>query len=972
MQTVGLHQHQPSLPRLRGMHSRLLVSGLPRSLPPLPTSPALPSLPCVEGWQRAAPHSSSFPPTTTPLKTLHMDVWGPARVIGQGRERNFLLVVDDYTRYTTVFPLRSKGEVSDVLIPGIRIVRLQLHERFSQDLPVLRLHSNKGGRYSPNLLRDFCRGEGILQSFMLPDSPHQNGIVERRIGLVMEVARTSMIHAAAPHFLFAFGDASVFRVWGSRAFVRDTSADKLSARAIPCVFLGFVPDAPGWQFYHPTSRRVFPSQDVTFDESVPFYRLFPYRSAPPPPPPLFLAPGPPPVDPFPPQGAAPVATSGGAEPGGAESEGAGSGVAGPGGEEPGGAEPAGVETGGVQPVGAESEGAESGVAEPRGAASSGGAGDARAGGARVTAGAGGTGGIAATGSGGARNRGTEAVGTGGVGDAGAGDPTKPGAAGVGGTGAGGAGAGGAGAAGAGAVDPGARGAGGPVRPRPYFVPLLQQPASPLPAPSPYTEKSGGLTKRREPASRPVSHVRTARRVPHSRPPPVPSTHAMALRPSSVPLRVPLPPPPESSLLAVPDPQFDCACAASPTVARLLTTAVTDSSSAPASALVVELLDFAAACRLDYTTALVAKSESASPPSVGGECALVTDVLEDRQDDFECLAAAVPRFASMLLAPEGDPDAPDILTTRSYAEAIRGPYFSQWQAAMDAEMASWKSTGTYVDEVPPPGANIVDGMWIFRVKRPPGSPPAFKARYVARGFSQRQGVDYFHTFSPTLKMTTLRVLQRFGFQFSSPQPIPLSTSHSLLAPPSDESVEPNGPYPELVGCLMYLMTCTRPDLAYPLSLLARYVAPGSHRKVHWDAAKRVLRHLWSTSGMGLVLGGWGPVVLTGHADTSWELRWLTYLLTDLGEQPRSPLVLYVDNKAMFALCQEHRLENRMKHITLRYFLARELQQRGQLRLAYIATRANTADIFTKALPPGDHQRFSTVLGLVPTLPHLLTA
>ncbi|CAI7882535.1 unnamed protein product [Closterium sp. NIES-53] len=221
--------------------------------------------------------------------------------------------------------------------------------------------------------------------------------------------------------------------------------------------------------------------------------------------------------------------------------------------------------------------------------------------------------------------------------------------------------------------------------------------------------------------------------------------------------------------------------------------------------------------------------------------------------------------------------------------------------------------------------------------------------------------------------------------------------------------------------MYLMLCTRPDLAYPLSLLARYVASVRHRNVHWDAAKRVLRYLCSTSGMGLVLGGRGPVVLTGHADASWiedaatqrssygytfslgsgsvswrstrsssvfsssceaeiyagamaakELRWLTYLLTDLGEQPRSILVLYVDNKAMIALCQEHRLEHRMKHIALRYFLARELQQRGHLRLAYVATRANTADIFTKALPRGDHQRFSTVLGLVPTLPHLLIA
>ncbi|CAI7759338.1 unnamed protein product [Closterium sp. NIES-53] len=221
--------------------------------------------------------------------------------------------------------------------------------------------------------------------------------------------------------------------------------------------------------------------------------------------------------------------------------------------------------------------------------------------------------------------------------------------------------------------------------------------------------------------------------------------------------------------------------------------------------------------------------------------------------------------------------------------------------------------------------------------------------------------------------------------------------------------------------MYLMICTRPDLAYPLSLLAHYLAPSRHRKVHWDAAKRVQCYLCSTSGMGLVLGGRGQVVLASHADASWvddsatqrssqgytfslgsgsvswcstrsssvrsssceaeiyagamaaqELSWLTYLLTDLGEQPRSPPVLYVDNKAMIALCQEHRLENRTKQIALRYFLARELQQRGQLRLACMATRANIAHLFTKALPPGDHQRFTTVLGLVPTLPHLLTA
>ncbi|CAI7859370.1 unnamed protein product [Closterium sp. NIES-54] len=428
----------PSLPRLHGMHSRLLVSGLPRSLPPFPPSPAPPCLPCDEGWQRAAPHSSSFPRTTAPLQTLHMDVWGPSPVSGQGRERYFLLVVDDYTRYTTVFPLRSNGEVPDVLILWIRAVRLQLRERFRHELPVLRLHSDSGGEFSSDLLREFCRVEGILQSFTLLASPLQNEIAERRIGLVMEVARTSMIHAAAPHFLWSFavryaahqlnlwprvslletsptlrwtrkvGDASVFQVWDYRAFVRDTSADKLSARTIPCVFRGFPADAPGWQFYHPTSRRVLPSQDVTFDELVPFYHLFPYRSAPLPPPPLYLAPGPP--------------LPGGAEPTRAE---------------PGGAEPKGAE-----PGGAESEGAESGGAEPRGSASSGGpaAGDStargtRVGGARATrlgsagfpAGAGGPGAAGAAGPGGARTKGTGAAGAGGAGGAEARDPGASGA-----------------------------------------------------------------------------------------------------------------------------------------------------------------------------------------------------------------------------------------------------------------------------------------------------------------------------------------------------------------------------------------------------------------------------------------------------------------------------------------------------------------------------------------------------------------
>ncbi|CAI7916682.1 unnamed protein product, partial [Closterium sp. NIES-53] len=192
-----------------------------------------------------------------------------------------------------------------------------------------------------------------------------------------------------------------------RIYMRDTSGDKLSALAIPCVFLGFSLDPPGWQFYHPTSRRVFPSQDVTFDESVPFYRLFPYLSPLPHPRRSSLLEVPPPVDHLPPQGPAPSGVSqvdplrgtapvekavgsgaargaafggnasGGVEPGGAESEGARSRGAEPRGAERGGAEPVGVEPGGAEPEGvelggAESEGVESGGAEQPGTPSFGG------------------------------------------------------------------------------------------------------------------------------------------------------------------------------------------------------------------------------------------------------------------------------------------------------------------------------------------------------------------------------------------------------------------------------------------------------------------------------------------------------------------------------------------------------------------------------------------------------------------------
>ncbi|CAI7729903.1 unnamed protein product, partial [Closterium sp. NIES-54] len=460
--------------------------------------------------------------------------------------------------------------------------------------------------------------------------------------------------------------------------------------------------------------------------------------------------------------------------------------------------------------------------------------------------------------------------------------------------------------------------------------FVRRPSSPplrVPLPSP---PASSLTVVADPASdqfRAEHSTVTRCHVPRPRPHPVPGTHVMALRPSSVPLQVPLPSPLATSLPGLPDPESDLARAASPTIPRLLATVVTDPSfeSTDASALVAELVEFVAARRLDYATSHVAKSESDCPLSVGGECALGTDVLEERQEDFECLPAAVPHLVAMLLATEGDPDAPDIPTPCSYAEAIAGEYSSQWQTAMDAEMASWKSTGTYVTQQegddffqtfsPTPKMTTLrvmlhvaaqrdyelhsldfstaflqgsrhEEIWL---RRPPGFtgsfPPGTQWSLRQPVYGLRQAPSEWHdtlrttlaalgfapsTADPSLFLRTdtslppfyvlvyvdelvfatadtaglahvkselqkrhtckdlgelrsylglqitrdrarrtitliqshmvQQVLQRFGFTWSSAQVTPLATGHSLSAPPSDESVEPSGPYPELVGCL----------------------------------------------------------------------------------------------------------------------------------------------------------------------------
>ncbi|CAI7931295.1 unnamed protein product, partial [Closterium sp. NIES-54] len=865
--------HVPSFSRnLVGVRPLVLVSG------PVVASCSCPPHPSISRLRATSIRASRVgcaspltpPPFVRPLSPSRLSTWAsraPPRALALSEGGFFLVVVDDYSRYTTVFPLAKKSDVTSTLI------RWLLTTADTRGRRVSCLHSDHGGDFFSGILAEFCREQGIRQSWTLPESPQQNGVAERRIGLVMEIARTSMTHARAPYFLWPYtvryaahqpnlwprvsqpevsptslwtgspGVASRFRVWGCLALVRDTSADKILPRAVSCVFLGFPENSADYTFYPPPLHQFFDSRGVRFDEFVPYY---------PPPPSLALsgvshATPPPSIAPkvqlpSPQSSSQPTADPAragfcGEDPGGASSRGAGV-----------GAESVTVRGLGFGGAGVGAEPVTAGDSSLRGAGVSGAVpGSATTGGAIGSL------------------------------ESGPGATTAP-----------------------------------ETTPPPHPYPTRHQAhVRRAREEQLQLEREERELERQQLKLQWLEEQQQQQTRSRSRSSRSSSSHLLLVSLVFGPLFSPLlllPPPPLllslvlHFLLLTPPQLFSLLlCPRCPLLfltlgLRVALLVLVPCPLFPSLTFVLPFTEFASIRCLDYATSLVAAAPT-SPLAVGGECALGCDALEDRQFELEFLVAASPHLCAMLLAPDGDPDALDIPTPRTYAEAVSGPWASQWRAAMDSEMASYRSTGIYVVKVPPLGANVVNGMWIFRVKRPPGSPPPSSADpslFVRRGSTPLFVLVYVddvvfatadrvalaekklelqkrHTCTDLgelrhylgLQITKERaartitlsqshmvqqVLQRFELQHSSVQRTPLAIDHRLTGPFRDEPFEPSGPYADLVGCLMYLMTCTRPDLAFPLSILARFVAPGRHHPVHWTAAVRVAKYLATTSGV----------------------------------------------------------------------------------------------------------------------------
>jgi len=228
-------------------------------------------------------------------------------------------------------------------------------------------------------------------------------------------------------------------------------------------------------------------------------------------------------------------------------------------------------------------------------------------------------------------------------------------------------------------------------------------------------------------------------------------------------------------------------------------------------------------------------------------------------------------------------------------------------------------------------------------------------------------------------------------------------------PSQHFQMRNVPYAEGIGHVLWPVMITRPDALCAVGILAQFVQnPGP---AHWKALKRVIGYLYTTRDLWLTFGGI-DADLEGFSDADWasqshrhsisgyafrigkgavtwsskkqaivalssteaeyvaqthaakELIWLRTFLGELNNPFTTPITLHCDNQGAIALSKDNKFHARTKHIDIRYHFIREAVENKKLRIQYIPTENNVADIFTKPLAKPKFEKFVEMLGLGP--------
>ncbi|GJX71870.1 retrovirus-related pol polyprotein from transposon TNT 1-94 [Tanacetum coccineum] len=181
-----------------GAINHLARHGLVRGLPKLKFEKDHLCSACAMGKSKKKPHKPKSEDTNQEkLYLLHMDLCGPMCVASVNGKKYILVIVDDYSRFTWVKCLRSKDEALDFIIKFLKMIQVRLK------VPVRRIRTDNGTEFVNQTLREYYEKVGISHETSIARSPQQNGVVERRNRTLIKVARTMLIYAKAPLFLWA-------------------------------------------------------------------------------------------------------------------------------------------------------------------------------------------------------------------------------------------------------------------------------------------------------------------------------------------------------------------------------------------------------------------------------------------------------------------------------------------------------------------------------------------------------------------------------------------------------------------------------------------------------------------------------------------------------------------------------------------------------------------------------------------------
>ncbi|GJV65181.1 retrovirus-related pol polyprotein from transposon TNT 1-94 [Tanacetum coccineum] len=276
-----------------GAINHLARHGLVRGLPKLKFEKDHLCSACALGKSTKKPHKPKSEDTNQEkLYLLHMDLCGPMRVASVNGKKYILVIVDDYSRFTWVKCLRSKDEAPAFIINFLKMIQVRLKET------VRRIRTDNGTEFVNQTLREYYEKVGISHETSVARSPQQNGVVERRNRTLIEAARTMLIYAKAPLFLWAEAvatacytqnrsmirrrhgktpyellhnkppDLSYLHVFGALCYPTNDSENlgKLQPKADIGIFIGYAPTKKAFRIYNRRTRRIIETIHVDFDE----------------------------------------------------------------------------------------------------------------------------------------------------------------------------------------------------------------------------------------------------------------------------------------------------------------------------------------------------------------------------------------------------------------------------------------------------------------------------------------------------------------------------------------------------------------------------------------------------------------------------------------------------------------------------------------------------------------------------------